>query len=121
MIPTPSSSTNIVLPQPGQWVRVKTDWTATGKGMVLSKSSLRSYAGLVTYVSDDGLGFEMTTGENSNFVLREIMMARVSELEVLPGEYAPGRHQRGIAEATTREADAARKKTTREKREGMFR
>lgn len=121
MTPTPLSPATIALPQPGQWVRVKTDWTDTGKGMVLSKLPPRSYVGLVTYVSDEGLGFEMTTGDNSNFVLREIMMDRVSELEVLRGGYAPGRHQRGIADATTREADAARKKATREKREGMFR
>jgi hypothetical protein len=109
------------VPDPGQWVRVTTDWSLIGPGICLGSGQARSHVGLVTYVSEEGIGFEMTTGEAGGFVLREILMARVRALEVLLGEYAPGPHQRGIAEAATRESDAARKKATREKREGMFR
>nr|WP_250807515.1 hypothetical protein [Neorhizobium tomejilense] len=109
------------IPQPGQWVRVTTDWTSSKSGYSAAARQKHTHVGLVTYASEDGLGFEMTTGESGSFILREVLMDRVAEIEVLPGGYAPGLHQRGIGEAATREKDAERKKVTRQKREGMFR
>ncbi len=109
------------IPQVGQWIRATTDWSSVKSGSSRTPRRLHTHVGLVTYASEDGVGFEMTTGETGNFILREVLMTRVSEIEVLPGDYAPGLHQRGIAEAATRENDASRKRLTREKREGMFR
>jgi hypothetical protein len=108
-------------PPAGQWAMVTTDHASAKSGFARLVPRQHTHVGFVTYASEDGVGFEMTTGERGSFTLREILVNRVSSIKVLPGSYSPGLHQVGITEAETRQRDADRKKVTREKREGLFR
>jgi hypothetical protein len=110
----------LTCPETDRWVRVTTDHSAYLSGFSSAIPRRHTHVGIVTDAAEEKHGFEMTTGQTSGFTLREILMKNVVELEVFEGTYALGGHQAGLAEAETRRKDAERKKTTREKREGLY-
>jgi hypothetical protein len=114
------TATNLACPEPGRWVRVTTDYTKYLPGYASSAPRRQTHVGLVTDAAEEQHGFEMTTGQPKGFTLREILMKHVAEIEVFEGTYALDTHKAGADEAEIRRRDADRKKTTREKREGLY-
>lgn len=107
-------------PEAGQIVRVVTDHSAYLRPHTARLQRRAVHVGVVTHVSEEAVGFEMSTGKTAGLVLREILMKNVAAIQVLDGNYSLGGHLTGVAEAEARTREAARKKTTREKREGMY-
>ncbi len=115
------STTEFSCPETERWVRVTTDHSSYLSGFASTVPRCRTHVGIVTDTAEEKHGFELTTGQTSGFMLREILMKNVVALEVFEGTYALGGHKAGLAEAETRRKDAERKKTSREKREGLYR
>lgn len=113
-------TTELICPEAERWVRVTTDHSPYLSGFARTVSRRQKHVGIVTDTAEEKHGFEMTTGETSGFVLREILMKNVVALEVFEGNYAPGGHKAGMAESESRRKDGERKKTSREKREGLY-
>lgn len=113
-------TTVLICPEAERWVRVTTDHSPYLSGFARTVARRQTHVGIVTDTSEEKHGFEMTTGETSGFMLREILMKNVVALEVFEGTYALGGHKAGLAEAETRRKDADRKKMSREKREGLY-
>jgi hypothetical protein len=109
----------IVCPELSKWIRVTTDHSAYLDGHSRNVPRQHTYVGIVTDVAEEQ-HFDMTTGETKGFTLREILMKNVVGLEVFEGAYALGGHKAGLVEAENRLKDAQRKKTSREKREGLY-
>lgn len=107
-------------PEIDRWVRVTTDHSPYLSGFASTVPRRQTHVGIVTDTSEEKHGFEMTTGQTSGFMLREILMKNVIALEVFEGTYALGGHKAGLADAETRRKDAERKKMSREKREGLY-
>lgn len=105
----------------GDWVEVVTDYGHSLHGFARHLNRRRPAVGCVTYIAEDGKGFEITTGATSAFKLSEIRMRSVSSLRKVRRPADHERHGGGFIDARARQADAERKKMTREKREGMFR
>lgn len=107
-------------PEAGQIVHVVTDHSSYLRPHTARLPRRAIHVGVVTHVSEEGLGFEMSTGKTAGLVLREILMKNVAAIQALDGNYSLGGHLTGVAEAEARSKEAARKKTTCEKREGMY-